>query len=63
VDSSAPNVATHLAVYEVSEDLATLRANLDANRARLEATWPSWFDPTPWTSLDAVATGPLVPAP
>lgn len=62
VDSSSPNVATHLAVYEVRQDLATLRANLDAARVHNEGGWPSWFDPTPWTSLDAVAVGPLVPS-
>jgi hypothetical protein len=63
VDSSSPNVATHLALYEVNQDLSALRANLEANRVNLQASWPSWFDPTPWTSLDAVAAGPLVPAP
>jgi hypothetical protein len=62
-DASGPTVATHLALYEVTEPLATLRDNLDANRVNLEASWPSWFDPTPWTSLDAVAIGPRVAAP
>jgi hypothetical protein len=63
IDASSPAVATHLAVYEVERDLATLRANLDAARVTNEAGWPSWFDPTPWTSLDANAIGERVPAP
>jgi len=46
----------------VNRDLATLRANLDAARVTNEAGWPSWFDPTPWTSLDANAIGERVPA-
>jgi hypothetical protein len=62
-DASGPTAATHLALYEVDQPLATLRANLDAGRERNQASWPSWFDPTPWTSLDAVEIGPLVPAP
>lgn len=63
IDQSSPTVATHLAVYEVDRDLATLRANLDAARVTNEAGWPSWFDPTPWTSLDANAIAERVPAP
>jgi hypothetical protein len=63
VDPSAPAVATHLALYEVDRDLATLRANLGAARVTNEAGWPAWFDPTPWTSLDASAIGERVPAP
>jgi hypothetical protein len=63
IDPSSPTVATHLASYEVGRDLATLRANLDAARVTNEAGWPSWFDPTPWTSLDANAIGDRVPAP
>ena len=63
VDTSAPNLATHLAVYEVERDLATLRANLEAAAEVNRAGWPSWFDPTPWTSLDANAIGDRVPAP
>jgi len=47
----------------LSRDLATLRANLGAARMTNEAGWPSWFDPTPWTSLDANAIGERVPAP
>jgi hypothetical protein len=47
----------------VDRDLATLRANLEAARVTNEAGWPSWFDPTPWTSLDAIAIGDRVPAP
>jgi hypothetical protein len=62
-DTSAPNIATHLAAYEVERDLATLRANLEAASAVNKAGWPSWFDPTPWTSLDANAIGDRVPAP
>jgi hypothetical protein len=62
VDSSSPNVATHLAVYEVDRDLATLRANLAAAAVVNKSGWPSWFDPTPWTSLDARAIGDRVPA-
>ena len=63
IDPSSPTVATHLAIYEVDRDLATLRANLAAARVTNEAGWPSWFDPTPWTSLDANAIGDRVPAP
>jgi len=63
IDDSTPTVATHLALYEVERALATLRANLDAARVTNEAGWPSWFDPTPWTSLDAKAIGERVPAP
>ena len=63
IDASSPTVATHLAVYEVDRDLATLRANLGAARVTNEAGWPAWFDPTPWTSLDANAIGERVPAP
>jgi hypothetical protein len=62
IDSSTPNIATHLAVYEVERDLATLRANLAAAAEVNRAGWPSWFDPTPWTSLDANAIGDRVPA-
>jgi hypothetical protein len=62
VDASSPNLATHLAVYEVDRDLATLRANLAAAAAVNKAGWPAWFDPTPWTSLDAHAVGDRVPA-
>ena len=47
----------------MDRDLATLRANLGAARETNEAGWPSWFDPTPWTSLDANAIGDRVPAP
>jgi hypothetical protein len=63
IDASTPTAATHLALYEVERDLATLRANLDAARVNNEAGWPAWFDPTPWTSLDANAIGERVPAP
>jgi hypothetical protein len=63
IDASSPTVATHLAVYEVERDLATLRANLEAARVTNEARWPSWFDPAPWTSLDAIAIGDSVSAP
>jgi hypothetical protein len=63
IDPSAPTVATHLALYEVERDLATLRANLAAAKVTNEATWPSWFDPTSWTSFDANAIGERVPAP
>lgn len=63
IDASTPTAATRLALYEVERDLATLRANLDAARTTNEAGWPSWFDPTPWTSLDANAIGERVPAP
>jgi hypothetical protein len=62
IDNSAPNLATHLAVYEVQRDLATLRANLEAAAEVNKAGWPSWFDPTPWTSLDANAIGDRVHA-
>jgi hypothetical protein len=62
VDASSPNLATHLAVYQVDRDLATLRANLEAAAVVNKAGWPSWFDPTPWTSLDATAIGDRVPA-
>jgi hypothetical protein len=62
VFSAPPTVATHLAIYEVVRDLATLRANLGAARVTNEAGWPAWFDPTPWTSLDANAIGDRVPA-
>jgi hypothetical protein len=57
IDPTTPTLATHLALYEVSQDLATLRASLSAARVTNEAGWPSWFDPTPWTSLDATAIG------
>jgi hypothetical protein len=63
VDTSSPNLATHLAAYEVERDLATLRANLEAAVEVNKAGWPSWFDPTPWTSLDANAIGDRVLAP
>jgi len=63
IDPTSATVATHLALYEVDRDLAELRANLAAARVTNEAGWPSWFDPTPWTSLDAVAIGDRVPAP
>ena len=63
VDTSTPNIATHLAVYEVERDLDTLRANLESAAEVNKAGWPSWFDPTPWTSLDANAIGDRVPAP
>src|SRR5262245_6887213 len=63
IDPSSQTVATHLALYEVDRDLAELRANLAAARVTNEAGWPSWFDPTPWTSLDANAIGDRVPAP
>jgi hypothetical protein len=63
IDASSPATFTHLAIYEVDRDLATLRANLDAARTVNEAGWPSWFDPTPWTSLEANAIGDRVPAP
>jgi hypothetical protein len=61
IDTSSPNLATHLAIYEVERDLATLRANLKAAVEVNKAGWPSWFDPTPWTSLDANAIGDRVP--
>jgi hypothetical protein len=63
VDASSPNNATHLAVYEVDRDLATLRQNLESAAEVNRAGWPSWFDPTPWTSLDAHAIGDRVSAP
>jgi hypothetical protein len=63
VDTSSPNLATHLAVYQVDRDLATLRANLEAAAVVNKAAWPSWFDPTLWTSLDANAIGDRVSAP
>jgi len=63
IDNSSPNIATHLAVYEVERDLATLRANLEAAAEVNKAGWPSWFDPAPWTSLDANAIGDRVVAP
>lgn len=63
VDVSSPNLATHLAIYEVERDLATLRANLEAAAEVNKAGWPSWFDPGPWTSFDANAIGDRVPAP
>ena len=47
----------------MTEDLATLRANLSAARVTNKAGWPAWFDPTPWTSLYASAIGPRGPAP
>ena len=62
IDPTSATVATHLAIYEVDRDLATLRANLGAARVTNEAGWPAWFDPTPWTSLDANAIGDRVPA-
>jgi hypothetical protein len=62
IDTSSDNKATHLAIYEVDRDLATLRANLDAARLTNEAGWPAWFDPAPWTSLDATQIGDRVPA-
>ena len=43
IDPTTPTVATHLALYEVNQDLATLRANLGAARVTNEAGWPSWF--------------------
>jgi hypothetical protein len=63
VDALGPGPATHLAVYEVDRDLATLRANLESAAEVNRAGWPAWFDPTPWTSLDANAIGDRVPAP
>jgi hypothetical protein len=63
IDPATPTVATHLALYAVTEDLATLCANLGAARVTNQAGWPAWFDPTPWTSLYASAIGPRVPAP
>ena len=63
VIDSSPNLATHLAVYEVERDLAALRANLEAAAEVNRPGWPSWFDPTPWTSLDANAIGDRVAAP
>ncbi len=63
IHASSPPIATHLAIYEVDRGLATLRANLDTARVTNEAGWPSWFDPPPWTSLDAIAIGDRVPAP
>jgi hypothetical protein len=60
--ASAPSPATHLAVYEVDRDLATLRANLDAAAQVNRVGWPAWFDrPTPWTSLDASAIADHTP--
>lgn len=63
IDPTTATVATHLALYEVDQDPATLRANLSAARVTNQAGWPSWFDPTPWTSLNATAIGERVPAP
>lgn len=63
IDPTSETAATHLAIYEVERDLATLRANLDAARVTNQGGWPAWFDPTPWTSLDATAIGARVPAP
>ena len=63
IDASSPATSTHLAVYEVDRDLATLRANLESRREVNKAAGPPWFDPTPWTSLDANAIGDRVPAP
>jgi hypothetical protein len=62
IDAASPATATHLAIYEVDRDLATLRANLEAAAEVNRAGWPAWFDPTPWTSLDANAIGDRVPA-
>ena len=61
-----PSGHRYLSAYEIEgdpRDLATLRANLGAARVTNEAGWPAWFDPTPWTSLDANAIGDRVPAP
>ena len=55
--------ATHLAIYEVERDLATLRANLGAAAEANKAGWPAWFNPEPWTSLDANAVSGHVAAP
>jgi hypothetical protein len=65
---SAAPPATHLAIYEVERDLATLRANLGAAAEVNRAGWPAWFNPEPWTSLDVnavsgyVATSAVSPA-
>ncbi len=63
IDASSPHLATHLALYEVERDLAALRANLEAAAEVNKAGWPSWFDPTPWTALDANAIGDRVSGP
>jgi hypothetical protein len=60
---SANAPATHLAIYEVERDLATLRANLGAAAEVNKAGWPAWFNPEPWTSLDANAVADHVAAP
>ena len=60
---SANAPATHLAIYEVERDLATLRANLGAAAEVNKAGWPAWFNPEPWTSLDANAVAGHVAAP
>ena len=44
-------------------DLATLRANLGAAAEANKAGWPAWFNPEPWTSLDANAVSGHVAAP
>ena len=57
---SAQAPATHLAIYEADRDLATLRANLGAAAQVNKAGWPAWFNPEPWTSLDANAVADRV---
>ena len=47
IDPTSETVATHLALYEVDRDLATLRANLGAARVTNEAGWPVVVRPDP----------------
>jgi hypothetical protein len=63
VDASSPATSTHLALYEVDRDLATLRANLDVARESNQVHFPPWFGQIPFVSLSATALGDRVPAP
>jgi hypothetical protein len=55
VDQKAPTTSTHLAVYEVDQDLSALRANLAAAREAGAVTFPPWFGEIPFVSLDATS--------
>jgi hypothetical protein len=63
VDAASAATSTHLALYEVDRDLATLRANLDVARETNQVHFPSWFGQIPFVSLSATALGERVPAP
>jgi len=62
VDAAAPAAVSHLALYELAVDVATMRTGLDAGIAAGRIRLPAWFDGIMFVSLDCHALGTRVAA-